>query len=365
MGSLRPWTWLHAGRSGHGGRARTHAGRQDARSFRIGHAPPRRRPDGLHHALGLRRAVRLRPGRRWTEHISPRARSRSWPAMPGALGSTARSVRRRELARRTPSPPWLRKAGGGTPLPRLRRARPEHLSDARAPFHPCNAPFGYPLALGDAQGCADSATCGTSHPSRRCGGRWGWTSMTCCRAEFVRALRDLLRLVPVPGAGHAHARRPHVEQDGVWLVQGWMHLNCGCTGPPRPREREAPTFRYQPTEATGVIVAGGRAAGDRARDRGADRCGRSVVANADVAALSKRALLGVAMSRERFRTLLSLGALTVGRDVVAALGADRRVPVAAAHGVLLGRLRRRVRRHLPAREAPGRPHGVYLRTRPR
>jgi 1-hydroxycarotenoid 3,4-desaturase len=74
----------------------------------------------------------------------------------------------------------------------------------------------------------------------------------------------------------------HVEQDGVWLVEGGMHRIAVALA--EVAGRLGATFRYA-TEATEIVAADGRTAGVRLAT-GEILAADAVVANADVAALA-------------------------------------------------------------------------------
>jgi 1-hydroxycarotenoid 3,4-desaturase len=76
----------------------------------------------------------------------------------------------------------------------------------------------------------------------------------------------------------------HVEQDGVWLVEGGMHRLALALA--QQAARLGVTFRYG-VEASEILVAGGRAAGARLAS-GERLEADAVVSNADVAALATR-----------------------------------------------------------------------------
>ena len=100
----------------------------------------------------------------------------------------------------------------------------------------------------------------------------------------------------------------HVEQDGVWLVEGGMHRIAVALA--ELAERRGATIRYA-TEAAEIVAAGGRAAGVRlatGETLGAD----AVVANADVAALASGRLGGPAIKSVAAvpRSARSLSAVT-------------------------------------------------------
>src|SRR5689334_2552456 len=74
----------------------------------------------------------------------------------------------------------------------------------------------------------------------------------------------------------------HVEQEGVWLVEGGMHrLAQALAG---LAERCGATFRYG-AEAAEVLVTGGRVAGVRLAS-GDQLAADAIVTNADVGALA-------------------------------------------------------------------------------
>jgi 1-hydroxycarotenoid 3,4-desaturase len=74
----------------------------------------------------------------------------------------------------------------------------------------------------------------------------------------------------------------HVEQDGVWLVEGGMHRIAVALA--SLAAHHGATFRYG-SEATEIIVSNGRAAGIRLAT-GEELAADAVVSNADVAAVS-------------------------------------------------------------------------------
>jgi 1-hydroxycarotenoid 3,4-desaturase len=100
----------------------------------------------------------------------------------------------------------------------------------------------------------------------------------------------------------------HVEQDGVWLVEGGMHRIAVVLA--ELAARHGATFRYG-ADATEIIVTQGRAAGVRLVT-GGELAADAVIVNADVAALSS-GRLGVAASRavaSTPRSARSLSAVT-------------------------------------------------------
>jgi 1-hydroxycarotenoid 3,4-desaturase len=99
----------------------------------------------------------------------------------------------------------------------------------------------------------------------------------------------------------------HVEQDGVWLVDGGMHRLAQALQ--RIAEGHGASFRFG-VEARGVQTAGGRVAGVRLAD-GERLAADAVIANADAAALGC-GLLGAAVATAvpRLSAARSLSAVT-------------------------------------------------------
>ncbi|MDW8445165.1 MAG: FAD-dependent oxidoreductase [Acetobacteraceae bacterium] len=130
----------------------------------------------------------------------------------------------------------------------------------------------------------------------------------------------------------------HVEQRGVWAVEGGMHSLARTLA--ALAERAGATFRFG-AEVAEILVEGGRVAGVKLAD-GERIAAERVVVNADVAALSA-GLFGEAARRavpDQGRVPRSLSALTwTGLARVSGL------PAHPAHGVLLARLSGRVRPH--------------------
>jgi len=83
----------------------------------------------------------------------------------------------------------------------------------------------------------------------------------------------------------------HVEQDGVWLVEGG--LRCVAAGLARTAERHGATFRYR-SHVAAILADAGRASGVRLAS-GERIAADAVIANTDVAALAA-GLLGSAVA---------------------------------------------------------------------
>ena len=153
----------------------------------------------------------------------------------------------------------------------------------------------------------------------------------------------------------------HVEQDGVWLVEGGMHRLAAGSG--RTGASQGVAFRYGADVRDGSVVASGRAAGvaladgraDRGR-RGRRQCRRRRSSPADCsAAPATRA----APRRRRGR------ALAVGRDLVALSARDRGLSAGPPQRVLLRRLCRPSSTTSSARPAADGAHRLCLRPGPR
>ena len=147
----------------------------------------------------------------------------------------------------------------------------------------------------------------------------------------------------------------HVEQDGVWLVDGGMHRLAVALA--RAGRRAAARRSATAHDVAEVIVTGDRAAGvrlatgeriDGGRGGRQRRC-RGLVERPVRAGRRPR---GAACTRRI--------AVAVGGDLVDGRP-HRRLSAAPAHRVLLERLRRRVRRHLPARDCLPNPPSTSAR----
>ncbi len=98
----------------------------------------------------------------------------------------------------------------------------------------------------------------------------------------------------------------HVEQEGVWLVDGGMHRVAAALA--EVAAGHGATFRYG-VEAAEVVVRGGRASGVRLTD-GEEVAADAVLCNADAAALTGGLLGGGAARAVPAPTTRSLSALT-------------------------------------------------------
>jgi 1-hydroxycarotenoid 3,4-desaturase len=138
----------------------------------------------------------------------------------------------------------------------------------------------------------------------------------------------------------------HVEQDGVWLVDGGMVRVAEALQ--ALAERQGARFRFG-ADVAEILVTGGRAAGVRLAD-GTEIAAEALVFNGDAAALA-RGMLGGA-TRGAGARHARRGAIALRRHLVRARP-DLRLPAAAPQRLLRRGLRGGVRRDLPpARRCP-------------
>ena len=228
------------------------------REVEVGGAPDRCRPDRAHHALGVRGDLRRRAGAALADLVTLRPAEvlarHAW-----ARGGAARPLRRpRPLGRRHRR---LRRRRRGAALPRLLRAGAA-ASTTRS-SGPSSAPTRPSLA---------GLVGGAGWPGSR--DLWRITPF----ATLWRALGDYFhdpRLRQLFGryatyCGSSPFLAPatlmlvaHVEQEGVWLVEGGMHrLAAALAELARARGAASATAR----RSREILVSGGRAAGVRLAD---------------------------------------------------------------------------------------------------
>ncbi len=258
--------------AGDAGRGGAPPGRQDASGSRPGRAR-RGRPDGLHHALGLRGDFS-----ECGADLAPESRSappRSSPATPGAdpSGSTSSPI---PDGPRRPSP--ISREHGSRGVPTLPRPGRGDLPHARRAVHPRPAPGPVDLAV-------------RAGP-RGLGGLMRiqpFTTLWSALGEYfpIRAcasslpLRHLLRILAVFGACDPDARRPC--RDGGRLDRRGAAVAAGARGGgSRGRARGDLALR----RGRHRHHRRGRAGDRRHLDTGERLPATRVVANPDVAALA-------------------------------------------------------------------------------
>ena len=298
-------------------------GRRRARSMP---ARPCSRCAGCSRSCSTRRRAARRPPHAAT-------RSTSWRATPGAtaqrldlyadIGALGRCDRRLRRRRRKPRLPRV-----------LRGARAQIYRALEQPFLRGSRPN--PLSLAVRAGCAALPRAArASRRSRRCGTRsathfadprlrqlFGRYATYCGSSPFLAPAT--LMLVA------------HVEQAGVWLVEGGMHRLAQALAR-AGRARAARRFATARTSSE-ILVRDGRAAGVRLAG-GETIAADAVVFNGDVAALAP-GLLGATRARRSADAHAAPGAaLAVGPDL-GLLARDERLSAAAPHRLLLGRLPR-------------------------
>ncbi len=134
----------------------------------------------------------------------------------------------------------------------------------------------------------------------------------------------------------------HVEQDGVWLVEGGMHQLALALE--RAARALGVQFRYN-SRVTRILVERGRAEAVLLQD-GERLESDGIVVNADCAALAA----GCFGEQVTARGAAHAARATLGiRGDLEPARHDRRLSAVAAQRVLFLRLRRRVRRHFQAR----------------
>ena len=316
-----------------------------ARSRSAG-APDRRGPDRVHHALGVRGDVRRRRAPRSTT-TSRCARPRSWPATPGARGErldlfadvdrsadAIGGLRRRRRRRGATAPSAPGRAGIYRTLERpfIRAERPSLAGLARGVGLARLGDLWRIHALRDAVAGARRAT----STIRACGSCSAATPPIAAPRPFLAPAT--LMLVA------------HVEQAGVWLVEGGMHrLAQALAGLAARRGADVPLRRRGRRDRSS---SGGRVAGVRARRRRAARGRRGRLQRrcrgARAPGCSGRACAGAVPAVPR------AGALALGRHLGAGARRPRGFPLPATTSSSPRDYRGRVRRD-PARPAACRP----------
>ena len=278
---------------------------------------------------------------------------RSWPATPGARASRLDLFAdRRALGRRDRR---LRRRRRGAPLPRVLRA------GARASTRRWSGPSSAPTApslLGPGRrrrpAPAGPARGSIQPVRRRCGGALGehfhdprlrqlfGRYATYCGSSPFLAPATLMLVA-------------HVEQEGVWLVEGGMHrLAEALAGAGRAPRRRLP-LRRGGWRRSSLSAAGPPACAWPTASGSRPTRSSSTPTSAAVAGGLLRPRRRRRRRRPRRRGARSLSAVTW-----ALAGRGRGLPAAAPQRVLLARLRGRVRRHLPAPDACRATPTVYV-----
>ncbi len=258
-----------------GGKMREVAGRRRAH---------RRRADRVHDALGVRGDLRQRR-RDAGGALCACRRSKSWRATPGARrqrldlfadidrSADAIAALRRRRPRRGAIVAFCARARADLPT---RSKRPFIRARGRARWRWCARP-----------GCAGSRDLCRHRAVRDPVARARRALPRPAPAPAVRPLRHLLRLVAVPGAGHADAGR--ARRAGRRLAGRGRHAprwrRRWPASPQRARRRPSATAR----SATEVVAARRHGARGVRLASGERLAADAVVVNGDVAALSQRA----------------------------------------------------------------------------
>ena len=322
------------------------------REIAVGGPAHRRRSDRVHHALGVRASSSPRAGPALAAHVAPAAGGDPRPPCLERRRA-ARPVRRRGAVsgrHRRLSPELPRRAATAISA----TAPAPSTATLEGPVHPIVATQPARRSLA-APGSTGSAISGASAPFATLWGALGELLPRSAAAAAVWPLRHLLRLIALL-APATLMLVAHVEQDGVWLIEGGMHRLAVALAElaARPR-RELPLRQRSRARSCRRPRARRRRA---ARHRRASSPPSAVVVNADVGGARRAGRFGPQPSPRR-RAGARVAARSLSAVTWSLLAATDGFPLHPPQRVLLRRLRRRVRRASFARALPEAPT-VYV-----